>query len=446
MTSRPWLSIILAAGLGTRMKSTIPKVMHCVAGRPLAAHAAAGAMAAGASQLAFVIGPDMGTARTVLADFVADARFFTQNERLGTANAVLAAEPVIAEFEGDILVLYGDTPLLLPDTLSRLRAALDGGAGVAVLGCEAADPKGYGRLLCDDAGVLLAIREEREASEAEKRVTLCNSGVMAFRSGVLLSLLRRIGNDNAKGEYYLTDAVELARGDGLAVAVVICPEDEVMGVNDRVQLARAESLMQARLREAVMRDGATLLAPDTVTLSHDTKLGQDVIVEPNVFFGPNVIVGNNVEIKANSYIEHSRIADGAIVGPFARLRPGADIGPGAKIGNFVEIKKATIGAGAKVNHLAYVGDASVGAGANLGAGTIVCNYDGFQKHFTEIGEGAFVGSNSALVAPIKIGEGAYVGSGSVITRDVPAHALAVERAEQKQVPGWAIRNKERRQK
>ncbi len=403
-------------------------------------------MAAGASRLAFVIGPDMDTARTVLADFAADARFFTQSERLGTANAVLAAEPAIAEFEGDILVLYGDTPLLLPDTLSRLRAALDGGAGVAVLGCEAADPRGYGRLLCDETGALLAIREEREASEAEKRVTLCNSGVMAFRSGVLLSLLRRIGNDNAKGEYYLTDAVELARGDGLAVAVVICPEDEVMGVNDRVQLARAESLMQTRLREAAMRGGATLLAPDTVTLSHDTKLGQDVIVEPNVFFGPNVIVGNNVEIKANSYIEHSRIADGAIVGPFARLRPGADIGPGAKIGNFVEIKKATIGAGAKVNHLAYVGDASVGAGANLGAGTIVCNYDGFQKHFTEIGEGAFIGSNSALVAPIKIGEGAYVGSGSVITRDVPAHALAVERAEQKQVPGWAIRNKERRQK
>ena len=446
MTSRPWLSIILAAGLGTRMKSALPKVMHRVAGRPLAGYAAAGAMAAGASRLAFVIGPEMEAAREALSGFGADAHFFVQTERQGTANAVLAAEPAIANFDGDVLVLYGDTPLLLPDTLSRLRAALDGGAGVAVLGCEADDPTGYGRLLLDDTGALLAIREEREASEAEKRVTLCNSGVMAFRSGVLLSLLHRIGNSNAKGEYYLTDAVEIARGDGLAIAVVICPEDEVMGVNDRVQLARAESLMQARLRETAMRNGATLLAPETVTFSYDTLLGQDVIVEPNVFFGLGVVVGNNVEIKANSYMEQARIADGAVVGPFARLRPGAEIGPKAKIGNFVEIKKAAIGAGAKVNHLAYVGDASVGAGANLGAGTIICNYDGFRKHFTEIGEGAFIGSNSALVAPVKIGEGAYVGSGSVITRDVPPHALAVERSDQKQVPGWAIRNKERRQK
>ena len=446
MTSRPWLSIILAAGLGTRMKSAIPKVMHRVAGRPLAAHAAAGAMAAGASRLAFVISPDMDAARAALADIRADVRFFTQTDRLGTANAVLAAEPAIADFEGDILVLYGDTPLLLPETLSRMRAALEAGAALVVLGCEADDPAGYGRLLLDDTGALTAIREEREASEAEKQVTLCNSGVMAFRSGVLLSLLRRIGNDNAKGEYYLTDAVEIARGDGLAVAVVICTEDEVMGVNDRVQLARAEGLMQKRLREAAMRGGATLLAPDTVTLSHDTKLGQDVVVEPNVFFGPNVVVGNNVEIKANSYMEHSRIADGAIVGPFARLRPGAEIGPNAKIGNFVEIKKAVIGAGAKVNHLTYVGDANVGAGANLGGGTIVCNYDGYQKHFTQIGEGAFIGSNSSLVAPVEIGEGAYVGSGSVITRDVPPHALAVERSDQKQVPGWAARNREKRQK
>jgi bifunctional UDP-N-acetylglucosamine pyrophosphorylase/glucosamine-1-phosphate N-acetyltransferase len=446
MTSRPWLSIILAAGLGTRMKSAIPKVMHAVAGRPMAVHAAAAAVAAGATRLVFVIGPDMEAARGALAHIAPNARFYTQTDRLGTANAVLAAEPAIADFEGDIVVLYGDTPLLLPDTLSRLRAALDGGAGIAVLGCEAADPTGYGRLLRDETGALTAIREERDASEDEKRLTLCNSGVIAFRSGVLLSLLHRIGNDNAKGEYYLTDAVEIARRDGLAVAVVTCPEEEVMGVNDRVQLARAEGLMQKRLREAAMRGGATLLAPDTVTLSHDTRLGEDVIVEPNVFFGPNVVIGNHVEIKANSYLEHARVADGALIGPFARLRPGAEIGANAKIGNFVEIKQAVIGAGAKVNHLAYVGDASVGAAANLGAGTIVCNYDGFQKHFTHIGEGAFIGSNSALVAPVKIGEGAYVGSGSVITRDVPPHALAVERSEQKQIPGWAIRNKEKRRK
>ena len=446
MTSQPWLSIILAAGLGTRMKSALPKVMHAVAGRPLAAHAAAGAMAAGSSRLAFVIGPEMDTARGALAKLASEAAFFVQTDRLGTANAVLAAQPAIEGFDGNVVILYGDTPLLLPETLRRLLAALDNGAGVAVLGFEAADPTGYGRLLRDETGALVAIREEREANEAEKWLNLCNSGVMAFRSGVLLPLLSRIGNTNAKGEYYLTDAVEIARSDGLAVGVVTCPEDEVMGVNDRVQLARAEGLMQKRLREAAMRNGATLLAPDTVTFSYDTRLGQDVIVEPNVFFGSKVTVGNAVEIKANCYIEQAEIADGAVIGPFARLRPGAEIGAKAKIGNFVEIKKAVIGAGAKVNHLAYVGDARVGAGANLGAGTIICNYDGFEKHFTEIGEGAFIGSNSALVAPVNIGEGAYVGSGSVITRDVAPHALAVERSEQKQIPDWAIRNKQKRQK
>lgn len=446
MTSRPWLPIILAAGLGTRMKSAMPKVMHLIAGRPMAVHAAAGALAAGASRLVFVVGPGMEAAQAALASFAPEAQFFIQAERLGTANAVLAAEPAIADFDGDVLVLYGDTPLLLPETISRLLAALDGGATLAVLGCKAADPTGYGRLLRDETGTLTAIREEREATEAEKRVTLCNSGVMAFRSGVLNSLLPRISNANAKGEYYLTDAVEIAKGDGLPIAVVICPEDEVMGVNDRVQLARAEGLMQKRLREAAMRSGATLISPDSVTFSHDTKLGQDVTVEPNVYFGPGVSIGDNVEIKANCHIEQAQIADGAVVGPFARLRPGAQIGPKAKIGNFVEIKKAVIGAGAKVNHLAYIGDAAVGAGANIGAGTIVCNYDGFAKHFTDIGAGAFIGSNSALVAPVKIGEGAYVGSGSVITRDVAADALAVERSEQRQVPGWAIRNKERRRK
>ena len=255
MTSRPWLPIILAAGLGTRMKSAIPKVMHPVAGRPMALHAAAAAMAAGASQLVFVIGPEMEPARAALARVAPGTSFFTQPERLGTANAVLAAEAAIADFDGDVIVLYGDTPLLRPDTLVRLRAALDDGAGIALLGCEAADPAGYGRLLLDETGALVAIREEREASEAEKRITLCNSGVMAFRSGVLLPVLRRIGNHNAKGEFYLTDAVEIARADGLAIAVVTCPEDEVMGVNDRVQLARAESLMQTRLREAAMRGG-----------------------------------------------------------------------------------------------------------------------------------------------------------------------------------------------
>lgn len=446
MTSQPWLSVILAAGLGTRMKSARPKVMHAVAGRPMVAHAAAAALAAGASELACVIGPDMDEVRQALDGLAPNAQFHIQAERLGTANAVLAARSTLAEFTGDVLILYGDTPLLTADTLGRLRSALGDGADVAVLGCEVADPSGYGRLILDEAGKLIAIREDKDASEAERAVRLCNSGVMVFRAGIILPLLDRIGNANAKSEYYLTDAVEIAVADGLRATVVVCPEDDVMGVNDRVQLARAEALMQKRLREAAMRAGATLIAPDTVTFCHDTQLGQDVTVEPNVFFGPAVRVGNNAEIKANSYMEHSHIGEGAVVGPFARLRPGADIGAGAKIGNFVEIKKAVIEEGAKISHLSYVGDARVGAGANIGAGTIVCNYDGFQKHRTEIGKGAFVGSNSALVAPLTIGDGAYIGSGSVITRNVEPGALALERSQQKSIPGWAARNRERRQK
>ncbi len=443
MHSQPWLSIILAAGLGTRMKSARPKVMHAVAGRPMLAHAAAAAVEAGASRIAVVIGPDMDEVRSSLADTAPGAEFYLQPERLGTANAVLAARDALAASDDDALVLCGDTPLLRPESLARLRGALTGGASLAVLGCEAADPSGYGRLILDENGVLAAIREDRDASPAERAITLCNSGVMAFRAGIALSLLERIDNANAQGEYYLTDVVELARADGLRIGVETCPEEEVFGVNDRVQLARAEALMQARLREAAMCAGATLIAPETVTFSYDTKLGRDVIVEPNVFFGPGVTVEDGVEIKANCHFEQARIRAGAIVGPFARLRPGAEIGPGVKIGNFVEVKKAVLDQGAKVNHLAYVGDAHVGAGANLGAGTIICNYNGFDKHFTEIGEGAFIGSNSALVAPVKIGAGAYIGTGSVVTHDVEPDALALERSRQISKPGWAARNREK---
>jgi bifunctional UDP-N-acetylglucosamine pyrophosphorylase/glucosamine-1-phosphate N-acetyltransferase len=445
MTSQPWLSIILAAGLGTRMKSARPKVLHAIAGRPLLAHAAAAALEAGASQLAVVIGPGMEEARAALAPLMPDAEFFVQSERLGTAHAVLAGRAALAEWDGDVLILYGDTPLLRAETLLALRRRLGEGADIAVLGFKAADPTGYGRLLLDDDGALLAIREEKDASQAERALRLCNSGVMAFRAGLIPPLLERIGNANAKGEYYLTDAVAIARGDGLQVAAVICEEAEVGGVNDRVQLAQAEALMQARLREAAMRGGATLIAPATVTLSYDTQLGTDVLVEPNVFFGPGVTVDRGAEIKANSYLERSHIGGGAIVGPFARLRPDADIGPGAKIGNFVEIKKAVIEAGAKVNHLSYVGDARVGSGANLGAGTIICNYDGFNKHFTEIGQGVFIGSNCALVSPVKIGAGAVVGAGSVITSDVAPDSLAVVRGEATRIPGWAARNRAKKQ-
>jgi bifunctional UDP-N-acetylglucosamine pyrophosphorylase/glucosamine-1-phosphate N-acetyltransferase len=446
MTSEPWHSVILAAGLGTRMKSARPKVVHAIAGRPLVAHVAAAAVAAGADRVAVVIGPDMDEVRAALAPLARHARYFTQSERLGTAHAALAARPALAEAGGDVIILYGDTPLLRPETLIRLRARLGEGAAVAILGFETANPHGYGRLLLDGTGGVTAIREEKDASDTERAITLCNSGVMAFRGGLVLTLLERIGNANAKGEFYLTDAVEIARGLGHRVAVEICPENEVMGVNDRVQLARAEALMQARLREAAMLAGATLTAPETVTFSYDTQLGRDVVVEPNVFFGRAVTVADNAVIKANSYMEEVRICEGASIGPFARLRPGADIGEGARIGNFVEIKKAVVEAGAKIGHLSYIGDARVGARANIGAGTIVCNYDGFRKTVTDIGEGAFVGSNTALVSPVKIGDGAYIGTGSVITRDVEPGALAIERSEQKQISGWVERKKAKQQK
>ncbi len=446
MTTKPWLSVILAAGLGTRMKSGKPKVLHEVAGRPMLAHAATAALEAGASRLAVVVGPDMDAVQSSLADVAPQSRFFVQTDRLGTAHAVIAARDALSASDDDILVLYGDTPLLRADALRRLRASLEQGAGIAVLGFEAADPFGYGRLLLDETGALAAIREEKDATEAERAVRLCNSGVMAFTAGLLLPLLERIGNDNAKREYYLTDAIALARQDGVSVAVVLCPEEDVAGVNDRVQLAGVEAIMQSRLRQAAMRGGATLIAPETVTFSYDTQLGQDVLIEPNVFFGPGVIVEDNVKIRASCHIEHTRLRRGAAVGPFARMRGGADVGPSVKIGNFVEIKNGQLEEGAKISHLSYVGDARVGAGANIGAGTITCNYDGFAKHRTDIGAGAFIGSNSALVAPVRIGDGAFVGSGSVITRDVAAGALALERSEQVEKSGWAERNRQNKQK
>ncbi len=441
MTSRPWLSIILAAGLGTRMKSALPKAAHAVAGRPMVAHVAAAAAGAGETRLVFVVAPDTDMVREAAGAYAQGAEFVIQRERLGTANAVLAARAAIEAFDGNVLVLFGDTPLIRPETLRGLGEALDGGAAVAVLGFETDDPAGYGRLICDADGMLMAIREEKDASDPEKAIRLCNSGVMAFRSATMLGILERIGNANANGEYYLPDAVEIARSLGHAVVLAHCEEDEVRGVNDRIQLAAVEAIMQRRLREAAMSAGATLIAPETVTLCHDTRVGRDVIIEPNVVFGPGVTVADGVHIKAFCHIENAAIASGAVIGPFARLRPGAEIGEGAHIGNFVEIKKASVEAGAKVNHLAYVGDGRVGAKANVGAGTIFCNYDGFNKHFTDIGPGAFIGSNSALVAPVRIGAGAFVGSGSVITRDVEPDALALERSQQTQIPGWAAANR-----
>jgi bifunctional UDP-N-acetylglucosamine pyrophosphorylase/glucosamine-1-phosphate N-acetyltransferase len=360
-----------------------------------------------------------------------------QENQLGTADAVLAAREAIAGHAGDLLVLFADTPLITPETIGKLTAELDRGAQVAVLGFEAREPGSYGRLVTAADGTLVAIREAKDASAAEREIRLCNSGVMAFRLDEPLKVLGRIGNANAKGEFYLTDAVEIVRAGGGRAAVVVCDEDEVLGVNARGELAAAEAIWQRRARARVMADGATLIAPETVWLSFDTVLGQDVIIEPNVFLGPGVTVEDGAEIKANSYLEGARIGAGARVGPFARLRPGAVLGRDVHIGNFVEVKNATLGEGAKANHLSYLGDGSVGAKANIGAGTIFCNYDGFFKHRTEIGEGAFVGSNSSLVAPVTIGAGAYIGSGSVITKDVAAGALALERSAQEERPGWA---------
>jgi bifunctional UDP-N-acetylglucosamine pyrophosphorylase/glucosamine-1-phosphate N-acetyltransferase len=335
-----------------------------------------------------------------------------------------------------MIVLYGDTPLVTAATIDALRRSLADGADVAVLGFEAAEPTGYGRLITEGSR-LLAIREESEATFEEKNITLCNSGVIGFSEGLIPDLLDAIGNDNAKGEYYLTDAIEVAVSRGLKTVAVSCPEAEVQGVNTRAQLAAAEAAMQARLRAAALEGGATLVAPETVFLSRDTRIGRDVLIEPNVFFGPKSSIGDGATVRAFSHIEGASIASGAVVGPFARLRPGAAIGEGARIGNFVEVKAATVEDGAKINHLSYVGDARVGAGANVGAGTITCNYDGQNKHHTDIGAGAFIGSNSALVAPVTIGEGAYVASGSVITKDVGPGALAFGRARQVERPGGA---------
>ncbi len=437
MASHPLLIVVLAAGKGTRMKSALPKVLHKIAGRSMLGHVLALAKLQQAGKLAVVVGPDMDAVSAEAKAANPAVEIFVQTEQRGTADAVLAARDALAAHSGDVIVLYADTPLIRAETIDRLRAALDAGAAVAVLGFRAKDPTGYGRLLTGGGAELLAIREDKDASADERKIDLCNSGVLAFRVPRLVDLLSKIGNANAKGEYYLTDAVELARKGAHRSVVVECAEDEVLGVNARDQLAVAEAIWQRRARNRLMQDGVTMIAPETVFLSYDTVIGRDTVVEPNVFFGPGMTIGEGAEIKANSYMEQSSIGAGARIGPFARLRPGAKLGANVHIGNFVEVKNTTMGAGSKANHLAYLGDGKIGEKANIGAGTIFCNYDGFNKSVTEIGNGAFVGSNSSLVAPVKIGEGAYIGSGSVITKDVASGALALERSEQEERPGWA---------
>lgn len=434
---RKCLAIVLAAGEGKRMRSSRPKVLHQVAGRSMLAHVLDAVAQAGADELAVVVGPGRQDVAAEALKASAHAKVFVQAERLGTAHAVLAAREAFAKGFDDVLVLFADTPLVRPETFRHLRAKLAAGAGVAVLGFEPENPFGYGRLLTDATGALTAIREHKDASAEELEVRSCNAGLMALDGAKTLDWLSRVGNDNAQKEFYLPDVVEIARADGASCALVIAPAGEVLGVNDRVQLAQAEAELQNRLRRAAMENGATLVAPDTVFFSYDTKLGADVLVEPHVVFGPGVTVADHVVIHAFSHLEGATLAEKATIGPYARLRPGANLAREAKVGNFVEIKKAEIGEGAKVNHLTYIGDATIGPRANIGAGVITCNYDGFLKYRTEIGADAFVGSNCSLVAPVRIGDGALVGSGSVVTRDVAGDALAVARGQQVEKPGWA---------
>jgi bifunctional UDP-N-acetylglucosamine pyrophosphorylase/glucosamine-1-phosphate N-acetyltransferase len=432
MTQRTCLAIVLAAGEGTRMRTRLPKALHPIGGRTLLGHVLASAGLAGCGAIAVVVGPDHDAVAGEVRAVAPKAQTFEQRERHGTAHAVLAARAAISLGADDILVMFSDTPLVRPETLNDLRATLRDGAAVAVLGFKPADPKGYGRLLTS-GNELIAIREDSDATPEERKIPLCNGGLMALSGQHALAILDRIGNANTKGEYYLSDAVAIARDMGLKVAAIETTEDDVRGINTKAQLA------EQRLRAAAMEAGVTMIAPETVFLSADTKLGNDVTIEPNVVFGPGVTVEEGATIKSFTYMEEAHIGKGARVGPFARLRPGAELGSNVRIGNFVEVKAAIFEAGAKANHLAYIGDTRVGEGTNIGAGAITCNYDGVAKHRTDIGKGAFIGSNASLVAPLKIGDGAYIGSGSVVTKDVPADALAVARTEQTIKQGWAKR-------
>ncbi|QQM32383.1 bifunctional UDP-N-acetylglucosamine diphosphorylase/glucosamine-1-phosphate N-acetyltransferase GlmU [Martelella lutilitoris] len=434
--SRSALAIVLAAGDGTRMKSDKTKMLHEVAGRAMAAHVVDTVARSGVDETVLVVGRDGDKVAAACASADKTLRTFEQTERLGTAHAVLAAREAIAAGFDDLIVTYGDTPLITAETLGRARTALAERSDVVVIGFEAADPTGYGRLLVRD-GALTAIREEKDASADERAVTLCNSGLMAINGRRALEFLDAIGNDNAKGEYYLTDVVEVALAKGGRASVVMADPQEVLGCNNRAELAELERIWQARRRRELMLSGVTMIAPETVFLSYDTEIGPDTVIEPNVWFGPGVRIAANVTIHAFSHIEGASVASGSQVGPFARLRPGAVLHDDAKVGNFCEVKNGDIGVGAKVNHLSYIGDASIGAKANIGAGTITCNYDGVNKARTTIGDNAFIGSNSALVAPVAIGNGAYVGSGSVITTDVPDNALAIARGRQENREGRA---------
>lgn len=439
-------AIILAAGRGTRMLSAKPKVLHDVGGQTLLEWSIGLAGQLKCEEIIVVASPDAPETQALAASIIGENHVVLQNQQLGTAHAVDAARERLSEFNGDAIVLYADSPLIPAAIAERAFDLLSGDKSVVVMGFEANNPAHYGRLITNNIGDLERIVEAKDASREELAVTLCNSGVVAADAGLLFELISQVDNQNAKGEYYLTDIVGLARERNLQAGIVRAKETDFLGVNTRHDLAAAEAAFQDQKRYEMMDKGVTLKAPETVHFSYDTQIANDVIIEEHVHFGPGVSVESNATIHAFSHLEECKVRAGADIGPYARLRPGADIGEGAKIGNFVEVKKTKLGAGAKANHLAYLGDGDIGARANIGAGTIFCNYDGYDKHKTQIGEGTFIGSNSSLVAPVKIGDGAYVGSGSVITKTVSDNALAVARGSQFEKTGWATSFRAKKEK
>ncbi len=429
--------IILGAGMGTRMNSDLPKVLHQIAGAPMLVHAMKSGGALDPTHTVVVAGHGAELVEAAAKAYDPDVTVAIQSEQLGTAHAVSQARDALADFDGDALVLYGDTPFIRAETLAAMTAARLT-HDIVVLGFEAADAGRYGRLILKD-DQLDRIVEFKDATDEERTVTLCNSGVVAANSATLFDLIDAVGNDNAAGEYYLTDIIGIARARGLSATVVRCAEAETLGINSRGELAQAEALFQANARQTAQDDGVTLVAPETVFFAHDTVIGRDTVIEPNVVFGPEVTIESSTTIRAFSHLEGCHVSRGSVVGPYARLRPGAELAENVKVGNFVEIKNAQIAAGAKVNHLSYIGDATIGARSNIGAGTITCNYDGVFKHQTTIGEDVFVGSSTMLVAPVTVGNAAMTASGSVVTRDVPAGDLAVARAKQENKAGFAVR-------
>jgi bifunctional UDP-N-acetylglucosamine pyrophosphorylase/glucosamine-1-phosphate N-acetyltransferase len=443
LTKQNLALVILAAGEGTRMASARPKVMHAIAGRPMIGHVAAAAATLDPERAIAVVAPGMDAVVEAAAAYLGTLDVVLQNNRLGTGDAARTALAALDGFDGDVMVICGDVPLITAASLERLLRVHRGGSAsaVTVLAMRPADPSGYGRLIVSGAGALDAIVEDRDADPEQRVLGLCNSGIIALKAAAMPDLLADLRADNATGEYYLTDAVAAARARGMACAFAEAPADELIGVNSLADLALAEAAMQTRLRRRALEGGAALTAPETVFLSADTDIARDATVEPYVVFGPGVSVGQGAVVRAFSHVEGARIEAGAAVGPFSRLRAGTEVGPGARVGNFVEIKNTRLGEGAKANHLSYLGDAAIGARANIGAGTITCNYDGVTKSHTEIGEDAFIGSNTALVAPLAVGARAFVGAGSAINRDVPEDALGIARGRQKNVPGWAKRKR-----